>query len=236
KEERRRLDKEFTVLADWLLYSLLDYNYLCESLLPKQNVEIRGAEIKVGCAEYKSVLVPQMLTIRSSTLDVLEKFLDCGGMVIFAGDAPQLVDGKISDRAAMLRKKSIAVGFNRNEIVDALCSFRDVEITKSDGAPSDNLFYQLRNDYGAKWLFVTHVNDLGTLKEEYTIQITGEYYAEIYDAMTGEAYTIPVTHKSGKTVYAGFAAARTACLCGSGTLKANYRSLLIKANRGWLRY
>ncbi|MBQ7718167.1 MAG: hypothetical protein IJT38_02595, partial [Clostridia bacterium] len=200
KEERRRLDKEFTVLADWLLYSLLDYNYLCESLLPEQNVKIRDSKIKVGCAEYKSVLVPQMLTIRSSTLDVLEKFLDCGGMVIFAGDAPRLVDGKISDRAAMLCKKSIAVGFNRNEIVDALCNFRDVTVTKADGAPSDNLFYQLRNDDGAKWLFVTHVNDLGTLKEEYTIQITGEYYAEIYDAMTGEAYTIPVTHKSGKTV------------------------------------
>lgn len=198
--ERLRLDKGFTDLADWLLYSLLDYNYLSEALLPAQDVEIRHTKIKVGHAEYDVILVPPMLTIRSTTLDILERFAENGGNIIFAGDAPRLADGKHSERALELCKKCTAVPYEKQAITDALDGFRDVQIMKSDGTLSDALFYQLRNDGDSKWLFITHVNKLGILKQKYTVKVNGEFYAEMYDAMTGEIYSMPTVHKDGQTI------------------------------------
>lgn len=202
KEERKRLDKNFTDLAEWLLYSALDFDYLSESLLPSQNIKYGDTKLTVGYSQYDAVVVPDMLTIRSTTLDILERFAENGGAVIFAGGIPRLVDGKHSDRAIRFAEKCKCVPYDRGSIVGSLENYRDIEITKADGTRSDNLFYQFRSDGDTKWLFVAHVNETGTLKEEYNININGEYFAEIYDAMTGEAYSMPVKYENGRTVIA----------------------------------
>ena len=41
---------------------------------------------------YKAVIVPDMETIRSTTVEILKKFHDDGGCVIFAGNCPEYVD------------------------------------------------------------------------------------------------------------------------------------------------
>ena len=58
--------------------------------------------LTVGKADYTAVLVPPMLTIRSTTLALLRRFRRAGGAVVFIRPVPQYVDALPSRRAADL--------------------------------------------------------------------------------------------------------------------------------------
>ena len=66
--------------------------------------------------DYSTVIVPNMVTIRSTTLDILEAFEEKGGKIIFMGRIPELVDGKKSDRAYRLASRCSCIGKDRNEL------------------------------------------------------------------------------------------------------------------------
>jgi len=195
KDERKRLDREFVSLSEYLLYSTLDFDYICESLLPEQNASGKDGRLNVGCRAYDAVVVPDMLTIRSTTLDALEEFANSGGTVIFAGDVPRLVDGSFSDRAQRLAERCDCVPFEKDSITGSLEAFRDVKITGSD-----NLFCQMRNDGDSRWLFVSAAKAGDTKQEKCTIRVNGEYSAELYDTTTGEVYSMPARHEDGCTL------------------------------------
>ena len=55
------------------------------------------AVLRVGQAEYHTVIVSNMLTIRPTTLSLLNDFIGLGGSVIFCGDAPAYVNAVRSD-------------------------------------------------------------------------------------------------------------------------------------------
>ena len=67
-------------------------------ILARHGKVARGA-IAVGRAAYKAVVVPTTLTLRASTLALLARFRKAGGLVVFAGDLPDLVDARPSDAA-----------------------------------------------------------------------------------------------------------------------------------------
>lgn len=204
---RNELDKEFKENAEWLLYNMLDYDYLCEAMLGEQCKEFTEnptGVLKVGCSDYKTVIVPGMVTIRSTTLDILEKFRSNGGKVVFMGRVPKLVDGKVSDRATELSKKCICIERSKNALINELSDMRDIEIKKQNGENSNNLLYQLREVGKDKWLFVSHVNykknNIST-PENYTVRVKGEYYLTVYDTMTGDKYKIPSEIKNNETEF-----------------------------------
>lgn len=200
KAARKRLDNEFKEITAWLLYGLIDFDYLCESLLPEQCAEYSGGmPLKVGACGYERVIIPDMVTIRSTTLDVLERFAENGSEIIFAGGVPQYVDGIKSDRAQKLAERCRRVEFERAAILDALGDLRDIDITDKNGKRSENLLYQLRNDGNGKWLFICHVNHGGTDTEEYTLKIKGSHKLTIYDTITGERYALTSDVREGFT-------------------------------------
>lgn len=71
---REEMDQRFQNLCDWLLFGLCDFDYICESLLPSQ-CQTPGAPLRVGEMAYETILVPALETIRSTTLDRLEAFV-----------------------------------------------------------------------------------------------------------------------------------------------------------------
>nr|MDA3797507.1 hypothetical protein [Kiritimatiellia bacterium] len=91
-QKKEEAEYYFSTLCDWLLFGLVDFDYIAESLLPDQTSEITSNKFKVGVMEYDVIIVPPMKTIRSSTLKRLEEFRKCGGKIIFAGDIANMVD------------------------------------------------------------------------------------------------------------------------------------------------
>lgn len=191
QNKRDQMDENFENLMRWLLYGTIDFDLISESLLPEL-CETADAPLRVGKMEYDTVLVPALRTIRSTTLERLKVFAEKGGTVIFAGTVPELVDGKPSDQAAEFAAGLGRMGqipYNREALLDSLKDSRLVEIRQENGKLTDNLFYQLREDGGVKWLFVCHVNRKNNRldqPERCHMTVKGEYTAEYYDTQTGE--------------------------------------------------
>lgn len=189
---RREMDEDFANVIKWLLYGTMDFDFLSESLLPEQCqafLQAPGEKLAVGEMSYSAVLVPNMVTIRGTTLDILEAFQAKGGSVIFMGRIPELVDGQKSDRAYRLAEKSSCIGKDRGELFVALEAERCVEICKRNGLRSDNLIYQMRQDNTCKWLFICHVERKEqhiSAIENYTVKVKGKFSVTLYDAQTGE--------------------------------------------------
>lgn len=189
---RDQMDEDYRHLMEWLLFGTVDFDLISEALLPELSGGCPQGDkplFAVGEMAYQTVLVPGLLTIRGTTLDRLESFVQAGGNVIFAGDVPVLVDGEPSDRAKLLARGCRRIPFQPRALLEALENDRTVEIRYENGRLSDNLFYQMRREEACRWLFVCHVNrkrNRVDQAEHMTVRIRGAYQVKCYQALTGE--------------------------------------------------
>lgn len=180
--ERAEREANFANLTDWLLHGLVDFDFICESLLPQQS-KPGGAPFKVGQMAYDVLVVPAMRTIRSTTLDRLEQFT---GTILFAGEIPSLVDAVPSDRARTLAARCQSVDFSRPRLLEALTPFRDLEVR---GATT--LLYQLRHDGAARHLFLCNTDCLQAFR--HTVRLRGRWRVTQLDTLTGKSQPLPAT-------------------------------------------
>lgn len=204
RDRRQQLDGNFVALARWLLYGLVDFDYLSESMLPARctGAFTEDGRLSVGEMRYRTVLLPGLLTIRSSTLERLEALLDAGGRVVFLGNVPELVDGLPSDRAKRLAARAEAVPFEEADVLRAAEPDRRIEVRGADGNRSDNLFYQLRRDGDAHWLFLCHVDrrrNREDAQEVWRLRVRGSWQLERWDALTGSVREEPAQVEDGWT-------------------------------------
>ncbi len=201
--QRDQLDENYDNIVKWLLYGSVDFDLIDESLLPgKCSMEEIGKSLPVGEMRYDVVLVPGLLTIRSTTLQRLEAFAKAGGQVIFAGHVPRLVDAVPCDRAEKLAAGCVVTEFQRAQILEALAPYRTVELRQKHGQLTENLIYQMREDGDNRWLFICHVNRKRTVVDVPAlcrIRIAGCWKPTIYDTITGEIVSCPATQKDGDT-------------------------------------
>lgn len=205
---RSQLDKKFQDMIRWLLFGTVDFDFISESLLPDQCRGTDGA-LQVGEMAYKAVLVPDCLTLRGSTLEILKKFRQAGGTVIFAGSCPKYIDAVESGAARELYGQSTAVPYDRVSVLEAVSAFRTVKIQDRDGALTENLIYNLRQDNTCKWLFIAHADSEEYKKRDYRertdaqrirLTIAGKYTPKLYNTLDGSISQIPFEIKNGGTV------------------------------------
>ena len=202
--ERKQREANFQNLSEWLLYSHLDFDYICESLLPSQCAQ-GAAPLRVGEMAYDVVLVPDCITLRSTTVERLEKFAAAGGHLVFAGRVPEYVDALPSSRVRVLAAKAITAQYNPTEIVNALEEARDVEVVSlNTGLRAEKLVYQMRQDGGGRWFFLCHGDQPDNADvpqaDEIAVRLAGDWDVTLYDAMTGEIHPVEVRHNAGMTV------------------------------------
>ncbi len=200
-----KLTESFAKINSELLNNHYDYDYICESLLPSQYKESSN-KFMVGEMEYDLIIVPECITIRSTTIDILEKYVKNGGKVLFIGDKPQLVDGKNNDRIDKLFELSANAKLENFVNHEMLKNVSTLKIFNNDNSLAKNLVYCMRQDGDSKWVFVSHFDgEYKQYKEEeigqkIKIIIDGEYYPELYNTLTGEVQTISFEIQNGKTV------------------------------------
>ena len=219
KDIMQELDDNFKNLTDWLLFGMIDFDFICESMLPKQ-YKSSAKGLNVGEMCYDTVLVPPVKTMRKTTLDILCDFFGRGGKIIFAGACPDVVDAQKSNAVSDLYNKCIHTDFTKMAILSQLDDIRDVEIRNSSGALTDNLIYNMREDGDCKYLFIA--NGRREMKDEkltylprkerlrpfykdvvdvndVIIKITGEYCPVLMDTLTGECSEVAFETKDGFT-------------------------------------
>ena len=202
--DRERVESSFEKITEWLVRGNIDFDFICESTLP-DFCEKGGNPLSVGKMEYEAVVVPACETLRSTTLERLEAFLDAGGKLIFMGDAPAFVDAAPSDRAKRLFDRSRRISFERASILGALSEQRDIDIRDRDGHLTYKQVHQLRRDTDGLWLFIAQCGepynkDIAS-RETVTVSVRGEYTPELWDTQDGSIRPMAFTHKGGKTVF-----------------------------------
>ncbi|MBR5967796.1 MAG: hypothetical protein IK001_04260 [Lachnospiraceae bacterium] len=201
---RKQRDEEFLNLINWLLFGFIDFDLLSESLLAGFDHGVKNGKFRCGVMEYDAVVVPDLITIRSSTLKLLEEFAEAGGKVIFAGRVPELLDARPSDEPAKAAEKCVRTAFDRYDILQALEDMRIIDIRTENGMRAGNLLYQMREEKDCKWLFVSHAFKTEPVDlprpEKLLFTIKGAFRPVLYDALTGETGELPYEIKAGKTL------------------------------------
>jgi hypothetical protein len=69
-----------------------DYDLGDEQII-SEIAKVEGQELVLGQMAYKSVVLPHMLVLRNSTLEILKQFSASGGQILVYGRFPEYVDG-----------------------------------------------------------------------------------------------------------------------------------------------
>ncbi len=83
-----------------------DYDLGDEQILSEIG-SVENGKLRVGQMTYSAVVLPYMLTIRPSTIDLLAEFIDANGPVIAVGEFPSYVDAR-DDEEKLLPLQPIA--------------------------------------------------------------------------------------------------------------------------------
>jgi len=197
--EREEREAQFKNLTEWLLFGLLDFDLIAESLLPDLCPNANTVPLEVGFARYDVIVVPGLHTIRQSTLERLEAFEQAGGTVIFAGDPPSLVDALPSDRALDLAEQSHCVPFARGRLLEALDPWREISVTLEDGRVADTLLHQIREDGVERFVFLCNT-DRDRARSDCKIALRGHWRVNQLDTLTGETRRLPTRLERDQTV------------------------------------
>lgn len=202
-QARAQMEKQFSELAETLLFGGIDFDYLCEAELPNF-CQAGGSPLRVGEMAYDAVIVPNLTTMRRTTLERLADFKAAGGCLMFIGECPEYVDAKPSRDVHALYDISRRLDDAPSSILAALEAYRFIDIRRADGQRENRLIYQLRQDGEGMWLFVcngknpvcTDVDDAGRLR----FILKGEYAVTLYDTMSGDIRPLPAAYRNGCTV------------------------------------
>ena len=154
EQEQEEQEKNFARLLEWLLLGNIDFDLISESLLEVLDTEILDKKLKAGQMEYQVILAAGLKGLRSGTLQLLEEFRQAGGMLIFTGEVPTLIDGISGMWAEKLVKKAERIEFSEKSILDCLENVWDLEITDEEGSPLKRYLYQMRQTEEGIFLFL----------------------------------------------------------------------------------
>lgn len=187
-------------LTDWLCRGLVDFDFVAESLLAEWTDvdDIRPAQgFRVGQCVYDAVILPNLKTIRSTTLERVRRFAQNGGKVIITGPAPTLVDA-VKPESALQISEAQYIHFNRFDVVQAVQHLRDIDVTEHWGTRAEDLLYQLREEEdGQRWLFLCNTDRKKSL--DTVVNVRGTYSVEVMDTATGTSWALVAQVQDGCT-------------------------------------
>ncbi len=178
-------------LFDAIMFDLLkqhyDFDLADESLLAKYG-SVEGGRVRVGQMVYRAIIVPPSLTLRSTTLKLLESFRAAGGILIFAGEVPAHVDGIASDAVTRLAAGTAQCAATGCVEAAEKVLPRRVSITEN-GAEQTCVRYMLRDVDGGRLLFVQSQDRAAG--HRITVRTRGAAPAVAWDPMDGSRKVLP---------------------------------------------
>ena len=184
-EEMTWRDEMFKELTRWLVLGHVDFDFISESLFPELTPlgGITGTKLRVGECAYDVVILPNLRTLRSTTLERVQHFAKAGGKVIIAGMAPTLIDAQQPSSPPSI-PGSRTVPWSKDAILRSLADYRDIDMVVSEttlyrtqGARADSLIYQMLNDGDEKFVFICNVDRDEACPVEITLM--GEHKVEV---------------------------------------------------------
>lgn len=253
-EEVAPYEKRYKELFHMLTDNQIDFDYGEEEMMSRYAGVGKNSDgtpvLRVGNASYRTVIVSNMLTIRPTTLKLLDEFISAGGKVIFAGELPQYVNAVRSDAPAELSKRGTVIQYDETSLVAAVREGSDwyVSVTDSEGKNEKSVFVQVRRDFGdGGFAFVLLNIDRDRPRTELTlsVRVPSGFAVEEWNMETGERYNaFAVSEERDGMVYISLSleAAGTRCFVltkdTDNTLKelTEYKTVSEKTVNGEFEY
>ena len=159
-KDRKAFNAPVIDLRNVLMANHLDFDYGDEDHLARfAKVTGKGAKalFQVGVAKYRVVVLPKMLTIRGTTLKLLQEFAQAGGQGVYVEQAPAYLD---AEKSAKLAKAFQTFGKTTlAELPKAVAArARRVSITARGKGELPELFYMLKQGEDFETLFVDNTS------------------------------------------------------------------------------
>jgi len=134
RDRVRAIQTSLESITRALLEAQVGFHLLDEQLLADHGEVLDSPRLRIGRMHYRHILVPEMLTIRQSTLTLLERFAAHGGTVEWCGRPPRYVDG--ADDHPALKRLPGDVHDGHRSVVDALAGRQPTRwVAPDDDAP-----------------------------------------------------------------------------------------------------
>lgn len=174
-EEIDRIEAHYKKLYNMLLSNNVSFDFADEEMLSRLYA-IDGATLKVGAAAYKKVIVSGMLTIRSTTVAILNEFAKNGGEVVVLGDKPTYIDA-----------------LDKEVLLDAVCMpfTRESVKTLTNGViatDDDNIFAEIKREGHSYYIMLLNVDRKNPVKTNVRLGVSGAI--EKWCPRSGERYAV----------------------------------------------
>jgi hypothetical protein len=209
-KEIQALEKSYQDLFFWLTRDHVDFDYGDEEMvgrLGKVGRDSTGQTVlQVGKATYRTAVVGNMTTIRSSSLKLLKEFRHLGGQVIFAGTPPPHVDAAPSTAAAHVAAFCTPVPWNRESFQTAMRSVSRLPVQILDtanGKSAEDIFCQLRVDSQNQYLVAMNMDRTKSFNNVQVRVRSDRTCVSEWDSTSGVHYRVDATRtKDGHLEFA----------------------------------
>ncbi len=199
------IDRTFASVFRWIIGAQLDFDYGDEEQLQRLGelkMVANQPTLQLGKASYRAIVIAGMVTIRESTLSLLERFQSAGGKVIFAGPPPSHLEARRSSAPRLLSQKSLRVGLNKKDLGSALHTVAPPKVRLSylEKQKFDlPLILQTRRE-GETWVIAICNTDASQGFPLVEVHFDGvAAQVQEWDCRTGACYAIPTKSRGRQT-------------------------------------
>ena len=190
--ELKPYSDRFEEIAISIVDNNILHHYGDETLIERYG-SVNGSKIRVGKCEYSTVLLPNIVNLKSNTVNMLLEFIENGGRVYAIDRLPKYENGRKTDNIAKLYSK-ICLCADLHEFKALEQNAAPISI-KCDNESALYLTLKKLSD-GRKMLYI--INNTKS-EQSAKLEITGKYKASVYDILSESQEMLTSTIKDGKT-------------------------------------
>ena len=195
------LDAALVDLCDHLLSIQRAFDLGDEGLLASHG-EVVDGQLRVGEMRYGAVVLPEMITIRPTTLELLQRFAAAGGTILAAGRLPERVDGARDPRTASLASIARQVPKEPASLATALAEALppQIELEPVGDGDTSKVWVHPRDLPEDKLYYLHNTNRTASVRA--VVRIEGLGCLERWDLESGQVQPLPQRTEGTRTVSA----------------------------------
>jgi hypothetical protein len=193
----KRIGDTFFDLVMSLERAQVEYDIGCEDVMARHG-SVEGDRLRVGRRAYQFVVLPPMTeTLDRKTIDLLEAYAKAGGRIYCCGRAPEMVDGRPSDRGAKLAQSPGWLEVSPASVAEKLVPLLGADSVAVRRVPGDKgiLFHQRRQLDDGDLLFL--VNTSIDAPSRGFVESRRAASAKQWDCRTGRVSSFPFSAEGG---------------------------------------
>ena len=153
-----------------------------DEIILRENAEVESNSLIIGESTYKTIIIPKMEYMLSSTYNLLKLFVKSGGRLILTDEPPLYIDGEIDYESQNFFKENTLKIENSASYQDFYSNTQN-EIIFTNGN-SQNLYCHRRTNENNEIIFICNISKEETVKTQ--LRIKNNISIEKWDAINGD--------------------------------------------------